>query len=95
MIPPEETRVRDVGSGDLDTIVDVHAAAFPGYFLTQMGPRVLRLYYELVLDYEGRLMLVAEREARVLGFVVGFRDPARFYGLMSSRRRRFVRRRSR
>jgi ribosomal protein S18 acetylase RimI-like enzyme len=67
----------------------VHATAFPGFFLTRLGPAFLRTYYtNIVRDPEG-VLLVVEKEGRVEGFVAGFANPAAFYGRMRSRRVRF------
>jgi GNAT superfamily N-acetyltransferase len=68
----------------------VHAAAFQGFFLAELGERFLTAYYRTVLDYSAGVFLVAEREGRVVGFVAGFLRPAEFYQMMSDRKWRFV-----
>ncbi len=73
--------VRPAASADLERIVAVHASAFPGFFLTALGPAFLRAYYRAVLDFDAGCMLVAELEGRVDGFVAGFADPRRFYAV--------------
>lgn len=83
-------RVRPAVRADLRTIARVHDASFPRFFLTTLGPAVLRAYYGLVLEYDRGILLVAESEGRLAGFVAGFVDPVRFYRLMSARRWRFA-----
>lgn len=71
--------VRPAALADLERIVAVHTAAFPGFFLTSLGPVFLRAYYRAVLDFDAGCLIVAESEGRVAGFVAGFSDPRRFY----------------
>jgi ribosomal protein S18 acetylase RimI-like enzyme len=71
--------VRQAVSADLERIVTLHVAAFPGFFLTELGPGFLRAYYRAVLRFDGGFMLVAEMDGRVAGFAAGFADPRRFY----------------
>lgn len=82
--------LRQAESADLDEIVAVHAAAFPGFFLTQLGPVFLRTYYRAVIEFDAGCMLVAEMDGRVSGFVAGFADPRRFYALFRRKPLTFV-----
>lgn len=86
--PPHATAgvsVRRAVPADLDRVVAVHVAAFPGFFLTALGPAFLRAYYRAVLDFDAGCLLVAELDGRVVGFVAGFADPRRFYGIFRRR----------
>jgi GNAT superfamily N-acetyltransferase len=61
-------------------VAQVHCAAFKGFFLTLMGEAFLRSYYHSVLDYRESVALVAlDKNARVIGIAVGFKDPNEFY----------------
>lgn len=82
--------VRSATTGDLAEIVAIHQKAFRHFFLTRMGPEFLRLYYDLVLNYPGGIILVSETHGAVNGFVCGFCDPAGFYRSMWRERREFV-----
>lgn len=81
-------KFRDMGPSDLDAVVRIHQTAFDGFFLTRMGPRFLRAYYQTVLDFEASIAMVAcdAGGGLVLGFAVGFRDPQGFYALFRRRR---------
>ena len=84
--------IRKMLSSDIDAVVKIHYKAFHGFFLTRMGYRFLRAYYQAVLDFEASIALVAfEPESnRTLGFAVGFCNPKEFYILLRQRRKRIV-----
>jgi ribosomal protein S18 acetylase RimI-like enzyme len=93
----EATRLRtgsepeqDISGGGvevrLDDIVVVHTEAFPGFFMTQLGPGFLREYYRAVADYRGGLLLTEMDGESCLGFVAGFVRPAQFYTELRRRR---------
>ncbi len=75
----QEGRVRPMTPEDVATVVDIHVAAFPGYFLTSLGPRFLALYYAHVVSAKLGIGLVFDCDGRVLGFAVGELNPGRFY----------------
>jgi GNAT superfamily N-acetyltransferase len=81
-----------MGGSDLDAVVAIHKKAFNGFFLTRMGPRFLRGYYQTVMDFQASVALVAHdtESDRALGFAVGFRDPQGFYALFGQRRKRML-----
>ena len=68
----------------------MHAVAFRGFFLAEMGHRFLTAYYGSVLEYARHVFLIAEAEGRIVGFVCGFLRPNEFYAHMSRQKRRFV-----
>jgi ribosomal protein S18 acetylase RimI-like enzyme len=64
---------------DLREVVAVHLRSFPGFFLSQMGPRfLLCLYHELLGDPSG-IALVCRQGHTVWGFVAGTAEPRGFY----------------
>lgn len=74
--------VRAATADDIPAIAAVHAEAFPGFFLSLLGPGFLRAYYRAVLRFDGGRLYVAADAGRIVGFVAGFIDPARFYAAM-------------
>jgi ribosomal protein S18 acetylase RimI-like enzyme len=76
---------------DLDAIVAVHMAAFHSRFtMSALGLGFLRKYYHVILNYDRGILLVAEMQGRVVGFVAGFISPQRFYQTMNARKWRFA-----
>ena len=69
--------VRRMRPNDLDGVVAIHLAAFPNFFLTFLGPRFLRIFYDAVM--RDGIALVATENDRVAGFVVGMLDSKSFY----------------
>lgn len=65
---------------DIDRVVEIHLAAFPGFFLTALGGDFLRGYYRTLRDHHHSILLLAEPSlgAPADGFVAGVADPARF-----------------
>ena len=55
--------IRDARPEDIPTVVAVHLASFPGFFLSFLGPKFLALLYEgLIADPQG-LVMVSESAA--------------------------------
>jgi ribosomal protein S18 acetylase RimI-like enzyme len=88
--PASSFLVRPAKHDDLGGIVEVHSAAFPGFFLTDMGKPFLRTYYRVVLRYDCGILQVAEEDGSISGFISGFLDPVCFYRFMSANKWRFV-----
>lgn len=73
-----ELVVRNLSSSDIEAVVDVHLAAFEGFFLTLLGRRFLRAYYQSILDFN-QLSFVAVADGNVVGFVTGIENGSGFY----------------
>ncbi len=84
--------IRAMQASDLDAVINVHKIAFDGFFLTRMGTRFLRAYYQTALEFDGRIALVAPESGttKVLGFAIGFREPQKFYETFSRRRKQML-----
>lgn len=84
--------IRPMKPSDLDSVVTIHTEAFRGFFLTRMGKRFLTKYYEIVLEFDSSIAIVAHDTVnnRVLGFAAGFADPGRFYAQFSRKRIRML-----
>lgn len=69
-------------------VVRVHEVAFPGYFLTFLGRRFLRLLYSEILKTEGNSSVVAwsSKHQAVVGFAVAVSDQENFYSGLIQRR---------
>ena len=75
---------------DADLVVPIHIAAFPEFFMTQLGPSFLREYYRCVLAYPFGILLTEKKSEKCVGFVAGFIDPPSFYRELRRRRTRLV-----
>ena len=83
--------VKNARKADIAEVVEIHQAAFPDAFLTQLGPGFLKSYYTLVLNDEKGIFLVATSSAcRIGGFVSGFTRPWEFYRMMLRNSWRFT-----
>jgi ribosomal protein S18 acetylase RimI-like enzyme len=72
--------VRPIERRDSHTLARLHLAAFPGYFLSELGTRFLELYYRRLAETPSALAAVAVGDDGMpLGFVVGSADPRGFY----------------
>jgi ribosomal protein S18 acetylase RimI-like enzyme len=70
----------------VDEVVRLHTRAFPGFFMTQLGPRFLREYYRCVVETSGGILLTEGNETESVGFVAGFVCPGAFYRELRRRR---------
>jgi ribosomal protein S18 acetylase RimI-like enzyme len=60
--------------------VRIHLRAFPDNFITPMGTRMVRLYYDALTTFSGGRCLVYRNESgEVLGFVAGVVSPGNFF----------------
>ncbi len=71
--------IRDMRSEDIEAVVGIHLESFPGFFLSFLGPKFLRLLYEGIMTHPQGLVLVAESDPGVDGFVAGVTDQSNFY----------------
>ena len=63
----------------VNEVTAVHMSSFEGFFLSFLGPRFLRLYYESIVGYSGATGYVYVQDGHVMGFVCGTVSPSRFY----------------
>lgn len=80
--------VRDATISDVNAIADLHLLAFPGYFLSHLGRRFLRLFYAFFLVNEVSHCIVAVDDDKVIGLVAGTLDGTQHYTTFY--RRKFV-----
>ena len=72
--------------GEARKVVAVHLRSFPGFFLTQLGPRFLVCLYEEILRDPTGIALVYKEQGLVRGFVAGTSEPKGFYRRLLARR---------
>ncbi|MFD1825295.1 MULTISPECIES: GNAT family N-acetyltransferase [Mumia] len=79
--------VRHARSSDIERVVALHEASFPGFFLSLLGPTFLRELYRGLLALDEGILLVAEMpDGRVIGFLGGTDDRPAFYRRLLRRR---------
>lgn len=71
--------VRAARPDDVPRIVIIHRQAFPDFFLTSLGDRFLRRFYQAMTRAPDAICLVVERGTGVDGFIVGPLHPAGYF----------------
>lgn len=74
-----EVRIRRATASDATALARLHAATMPSAFLPALGERFLRELYRALATEPGGVVLVAENDRWVVGFVAGTRSVAEFY----------------
>lgn len=69
--------IRPMQLDDVAAVVGVHLRAFPGFFLSFLGPRFLAVLYRSAIE-AGEIAIVADR-GRITGLAMGTADPAAFF----------------
>jgi ribosomal protein S18 acetylase RimI-like enzyme len=83
---PMAARCETFKPGDVREVVRIHLDAFPGFFLSQLGPGFLRTYYAaLARDPSAVALTVLDDTSRVVGFAVGAVGPRGFYSRLLRR----------
>lgn len=77
--------IREVQARDIEQMVSVHLAAFPGFFLTMLGPAFLRLLYRGFINNQDGVCFIAENKGGIIGFVAGTINPEDFFANMLRR----------
>ena len=73
--------------GDVEPVVKLHLRAFPGFFLSFLGPRFLReFYFSFLADPVGMAFVARHMQEGVVGAIVGTVDPRGFFGRLLRRR---------
>ena len=80
------SRIRPMTLSEVRDVVHVHLQAFPGFFLSFLGPGFLRELYRGIVSDPAGIAFVAEQDGRILGFVAGTAEPAGFYSRLLKRR---------
>lgn len=56
---------------EIEAIVRIHEQAFPSFFLTELGPGFLRLYYKSVMNHKDGVLLVCMMDETLIGLCAG------------------------
>ena len=79
--------IRPMDFCNLHSVVQVHLASFPGFFLTFLGSRFLELFYRSFLEDSAGIGFVALDENEcVIGSVVGSLVPEEYFKRLMRRR---------
>lgn len=82
-----KAQIRPMQPKDVADVVAVHCGSFPGFFLTFLGPRFLRLLYSEILRSPDHVAYVAlDENGSVVGFVAGVTEQSGFFGRLARRR---------
>lgn len=81
---------RIANKSDISQIVSIHIEAFPGFFLTRMGPRFLSQYYNGYLERCETLIIASVDGGKVVGFVAGLKNSGEYYRFLKKHWYRFV-----
>lgn len=72
--------IRKLRTEDIEAVVRIHLASFPGFFLSFLGPRFLELFYRSFLEDSTGIGFVAlDGDGCVIGSVVGPLAPGGYF----------------
>jgi ribosomal protein S18 acetylase RimI-like enzyme len=84
---PRVIEIVEMADRHVAEVVAVHLQSFRGFFLSSLGPRLLRLLYREILKDQRQVAIVAESPfGPVAGFAVGVTDQTGFYSRLARRR---------
>ena len=79
-------RIRTAAPGDLGSTARLHRRRLPGGFFARLGPRFLARYHATFAASPEAILLVAEQDDEVTGFLAGTVDNADHYRFVLRRR---------
>lgn len=83
--------IRAAGPADVPALTALHVQAFPGFFITRLGPRFVAELYRGFIHHPDAICRVACENGRPVGVVAGPLRPGEFFGeLLRSRGVRFA-----
>lgn len=78
--------IRPMNADDVESVVRIHLASFPNFFLSFLGPRFLSLFYSGVcVAQEGIAFVYLSESKKPSGFVAGTSNPRGFYSRLLKR----------
>ena len=72
--------IREAEPWQVKSIVNIHLATFPGFFLTFLGPGFLKCLYQAFISHKASQLLIAENDVgELIGFVAFSYDLSALY----------------
>ena len=72
--------IKKLDKKDLDKISKMHMESFKGFFLSMLGERFLKIFYQSVNEDNKSITIIGKNSKNhIIGVVVGSTDPAGFY----------------
>ncbi|MBN1897728.1 MAG: GNAT family N-acetyltransferase [Spirochaetes bacterium] len=72
-------KIMKAKKGDIPRISYLHKTFIPTGFLSSLGRKFLYLLYKNLYFYKGAILLVAQYEGNVIGFISGVKDINKFF----------------
>jgi len=73
-------KIRKIGKEDIEIVTRIHLAAFPGFFLSELGYAFLKVFYQYVVEEKsGIALIIVDDDNGIVGSVVGSVEPSGFY----------------
>jgi len=63
----------------INQVIEIHIAAFPGFFLSELGNDVLRVFYKSLLQDKTTIFYGVKNEGELVGFFVASLEPKGLY----------------
>ena len=84
--PSDYHLISEIETVDLDEIVALHIRSFPEFFLSKLGPKVLRVFYSEFVHCTDTVAVKATRGRDIVGVAVGPLHPEAFFRDLIRRR---------
>ncbi len=68
-----------LGKESVATVAKIHIAAFPNFFLTSLGYKVLCVFYDSLIKDKATIASAVFAESKIVGFFVASTQPAGLY----------------
>ena len=80
-----EILVRPLRLHEISRAIAIHQAAFPGFFLTFLGPEFLNLLYRFYVTGPTEIALAAFYRDQIAGTLLGTTQPQKFYRRLATK----------
>jgi ribosomal protein S18 acetylase RimI-like enzyme len=71
--------IRDMIVADLENVISIHMNSFQGFFLSFLGKKFLKLFYEGIISSPQGVGLIYVSDGHIQGFICGSVDPSDFF----------------